>query len=224
MARLPRLTLPGHGHYVRQESVHGQALAADAQDVAHLLGSMRELSAAYEVAVWAYAILPDALECVLCPATDAGLGRFMQALGRRYVQSFNRRHGRHGALWAGRFRAALVEDGEWMLTSMIRTELQARAHGSPSSEAHHAGQIRDPLLAEPAAYWALGNTPFERELAWRQRLADGIDPAVESVLARAVHGAWVVGSPAFAESVAAASGRPARPRPAGRPRRPMETE
>ncbi len=219
MARLPRLTLPGHAHCVRQATVHGQPLALDAQDEQALLDAMRALSRQHGVAVWAYGLAPQALSAVLCPQAADGLGRFMQALGRRYVQAFNRRHGRSGALWAGRYRATVVEDGEWVLASMLHVERPAWQEGRPCSAAHHLGQRRDPLLADPAAFWALGNTPFEREGAWRQRLEQGLDDRTEATLARAVQGAWAVGSPAFLAAVGDAAGRPVLPRRPGRPRR-----
>lgn len=219
MARLPRLTLPGHGHVVRQEGVHGQVLAVDAEDERVLLATLAEVAAQNRVAIWAYALLPQALELVLCPETREGLGRCMQSLGRRYVQAFNRRHGRQGALWGSRFRAAVAESGEWLLAAMLSMEIRAMQAGRPSSAPHHTGERRDPLLSEPPVYWTLGNTPFEREATWRRRLEQGLPAETEAALARAVQGAWVLGTPAFAAEVEAALGRPAVPRPAGRPRR-----
>lgn len=219
MARLPRLSVAGHAHCVRQATVHGQPLAVDAADVQALRQALHALSSTYQVAVWAYGVLPQALDLVLCPETSDGLGRFMQALGRRYVQAFNRRHARQGALWAGRYRAAVVESGEWLLTCMLHVERAAWSAQGPSSAPHHLGQTRDAVLADAPVLWTLGNTPFERELAWRQRLEQGLDPATEALLARAVHGAWAIGSPAFVAELAAATGRPAQPRPPGRPRR-----
>lgn len=219
MARLPRLTLAGHAHCVRLTTVHGQPLALDAQDEQALLAALHELAPAHRVAVWAYGFEAQALACVLCPHSTEALGRFMQALGRRYVQAFNRRHGRSGALWASRYRAAVVEPGPWLLAAMLHVERPAWQEGRPGSAAHHLGLAREPGLSEPPALWALGNTPFEREHAWRQRLEQGLDAATGSALAAAVQGAWALGSPAFVAAVAAASGRPAQPRRPGRPQR-----
>lgn len=224
MARLPRLALAGHAHCVRQATVHGQPLAVDAQDVKTLLQAVRELAMQYRVAVWAYALQPEALDLVLCPERAEDLGRFMQALGRRYVQAFNRRHGRVGALWGGRYRAAVVESGEWLLAAIQHVEQPAWRAGWPSSAPHHLGQLRDPTLMEAPVFWALGNTPFERELAWRQRLEQGLDAGRDADLARAVHGAWAVGSPDFLSTLTASTGRPSRPRRPGRPRNPARTE
>jgi putative transposase len=221
MARLSRLALPGLPHCVLQQPVHGSLLVQDDADRAALLKAVHDAAGRHQVAVWAYAIEPAALHLVLCPSTAEALGRMMQTLGRHYVPGFNRRHGRTGALWAGRFRAAVVEPGHWLLQALLRVD---RLGGWADSEgarwcsaAHRLGQRRDPGLADPPEWWALGNTPFERESAWRMRLQQGLDQEAEAALARAVHGAWAVGSPSFKAKVAALAGRPTTPRPAGRP-------
>lgn len=217
MARLPRLAVAGQPHYVVQTGVHGQPLALDDTDRAAMLAALREAAATQRVAVWGYALLPQALHLVVCPATPEGLGRMMQTLGRRYVLAFNRRHQRSGALWGGRFRAAVVEPGAWLLAALARVDRLGQEGGAWSSAPHHLGQARDTLLADPHEFWSLGNTPFERESTWRDRLAAGPDPSRDDALARAVHGTWVAGSTAFAAEMAALAGRPGSPRRPGRP-------
>jgi hypothetical protein len=54
---------------------------------------------------------PSEVLLLLTPATATALGALMQGLGRRYGAAFNRRHGRRGTLWAGRFRTAVVQAG-----------------------------------------------------------------------------------------------------------------
>jgi putative transposase len=222
MARLARLSAPGLPHLVRQSSVHGQPLAVDEVDRRALRDAVFAAAQAQGVAVWAYALQPDALSLLVCPPTAEALGRTMQALGRRYVAAFNRRHGRTGALWGGRFRAAVVEPGEWVLTAMAEIEragVDGDGASACTSAGHRLGLQPDPRLTDPPEWWRLGNTPFDREVAWRARLAQAPDTARSEALARAVHGAWVAGSPRFAAEVAALAGRPALPRRPGRPRR-----
>lgn len=222
MARLARLSAAGLPHLVRQRTVHGQALAVDDTDRQALLDALFAAARAHGVAVWAYALQPDALSLLVCPPTADALGRTMQALGRRYVGAFNRRHGRAGALWGGRFRAAVVEPGEWVLTAMSEIERPGVPAGGAAgwtSAAHRLGLRPDPRLADPPEWWRLGNTPFDREIAWRERLDQPPDPGRNEALARAVHGAWVAGSPGFAAQVAALAGRPVLPRRPGRPPR-----
>jgi putative transposase len=225
MARLARLSVPGLPHLVLQRTVHGQPLALDDVDRDALLAALHVAAQAQRVAVWAYALRPQALELLVCPPTAEALGRMMQALGRRYVGAFNRRHARSGALWGGRFRAAVVEPGEWVLTAMCRIEAPAPAGpGGPGPErwtsaAHHLGLRRRPRAERPAG--VVG--PGQHALRARGRLARAPGrrprPGRAEALARAVHGAWVAGSPAFVAEVEARAGRPARPRGPGRPAR-----
>lgn len=198
--------------------MHGQPLCVDGQDVDALRAALRTTAAQHRVAVWSYAFLPQALALVVRPDTADGLGRFMQGLSRHYVPPFNRRHGRLGALWASRFRAAVVEPGERVLAAMAWVERQAMTAGVPGSWTHHLGQARDPLVAEVDEFWALGNTPFEREDAWRQRLTGDPVPDVEAAIDRALRGAWPLGGAAFTSRLEAESGQPVVPRSAGRPR------
>lgn len=227
MARLARLCVPGLPHLVLQRSVHAQPLVHDDEDLRALHEALQAAARAQQLAVWGWAVEPQALWLLVCPPNAESLGRAMQMLGRRYVAGFNRRHARQGALWGGRFRAAVVEPGEWVLTALCMIEQGSAADGvgvDParlrwSSAPHHLGISSDPLLTDPPEWWALGNTPFEREHAWRARLQAGPDPARAAALARAVQGAWVAGSAAFAAEVEARAGRPARPRRPGRPPR-----
>jgi putative transposase len=217
MARLARLAVAGLPHVVVQSTVHGHLLAVDDEDRRRLLDAIGAATRQHGVAVWGYGLLPQALHLIVCPAEAAGLGRAMQTLGRRYVPAYNRRHARTGALWSSRYRATVVEPGEWLLTAMVRVDELALGEGAPSSAPHHAGQRIDALLQDPPVLWELGNTPFERENAYRRRLAAGVAATDAQALARAVHGAWAWGSPAFVAGVAEMSGRPATPRRAGRP-------
>lgn len=219
MARLPRLVLPGLPHLVVQRALAGRPAFVDADDRATCLGALREGVAAEGVQLHAYALTAGEVRLLLTPPSAAALARLMQHLGRRYVSAYNRRHGGQGTLWAGRFGCAALEPGAACLDAMLWVD---GASGEPgaSSAARHVGARPDPLLSDPPAYWALGNTPFDREGAFRERLAAGLPAARSDELRRAVVGGWVVGTPAFAAEAGSAVGRPARPRPRGRPRRP----
>jgi hypothetical protein len=95
----------------------------------------------------------------------------MQAVGRRYVAHFNRRYARRGTLWEGRYRATVIEGERFFLLASRVVELApVRNHlvAAPedyrwSSYRHHIGLTVDSLITDHPLYWALGNTPFERQ-------------------------------------------------------------
>lgn len=235
MARLPRLELPLMPHLVVQAVLPGQMLAPTPQDQQALHAAMLEAARPHGVKVHAYVLLPDRFVLLATPAEAGGLSLFMQAVGRRYVAGFNRRHGRQGGLWAGRYRATVLEAARYLLEALAFIELAPWRMGlvdSPvatgpalsSSLAHHLGYRADPLVQDHAVFWTLGNTPFEREAAWKRRIEDGQGAQMVSRLAEAAHSGWALGDAAFLASLQAQAGRRVAPKPRGRPRKVATSE
>ncbi len=220
MARLPRLTLAAQPHWLIQRGHSGCPVVADNTDRETFLAALNEAAAAEQVRIHAYALLDNEVHLLATPATATGLSRMMQSLGRRYVSAYHRRHGGSGTLWEGRFRCAVVEAGASLLDVLCLIDGLAGIGAEPASSSlgHRAGGQTHPLLIDPPPYWLLGNTPFERQAAWRRRVADGLPAALAAALRTAALGGWVVGSAAFASAVAKETARPAVPRPRGRPR------
>ena len=227
MARLPRLSVPGLPQLVVQRGHNHQAVFLDEADRLDYLAALREAAAPRDIAVHGYALLHDAAWLLITPATETALSTTMQALGRRYVAAFNRRHGRSGTLWDGRFRAVLVEPAlaldpvlRFVETAPVRAGLVQRAQDWPwSSAAHHVGTRRDSLVTTPASYWALGNTPFDREESWRGLLEDGLPVSSCLRVEEAAGKGWPLGSGAFLAELALKSARPVVARRRGRPRK-----
>ncbi|MDE1951125.1 MAG: transposase [Burkholderiales bacterium] len=215
MARLPRLVVPGHAHYLIQRGHSGRTIFADESDRRAYLDALREAAAAQKVAVHAWALADSEVHLLLTPPAADALARLMQAIGRRYVSAYHRRHGGSGTLWDGRFRAALVEPGATLLSALLLVDAAATA----TSAGHRTGESRDPLVVDPPEFWALGNTPFEREADYRTRLVQGLPEQQAQALRDAALGGWAQGSPGFIARLAEAVGRPLRPRARGRPRR-----
>jgi len=215
MARLPRCVLPGHAHYVIQRGHSGQPAFQDDDDRRACLDALREAAAANHVEVHACAMPDTALHLLLTPPESVALSRTMQTLGRRYVSAYNRRHGRSGTLWDGRFRCAVIEPGAWRLAALLLLDGMAGA----ASAAHRAGGTRVPWLVDPPEFWRLGNTPFEREAAYRTLLVQGLPPVQAQLLQDSALGGWAVGSAPFLARLAEDLARPLRPRARGRPPR-----
>lgn len=227
MARLPRLVLAGHAHHLVQRGHNAQPVFVDDDDRLLYLQALQEAARAQAVQVHAYALLDNEVQLLLRPQTPDGLSRMMQAAGRRYVAAFNRRHGRSGTLWEGRFRAGVVQSGTPALQCLLLIDaLPARRGLAASPQAsrwasapHRLGLTRDPLVSDPEEFWRLGNTPFEREAAYAALLAQGPDEAtVRRIEHAAAHG-WALGSEAFLADVATQLSRAVRPRARGRPPR-----
>jgi putative transposase len=278
MARLARLEVPGLPHLLLQRGHNGESVVRDEDDAKALHAALLQASRDQSVAVHAYGIWPQGFLLMLTPSKPRALGLMMQSVGRRYAAHFNRRHGRSGGVWDGRFRATVIDaqahglDAQqlvesragalavmdlragvagaggravagtvgWIAASvqgagLLAGSSAATAAGAPasatgiepvgsaepswSSLSHHLGQRRDALIQDAPAYWALGNTPFERESAWRSRLHLGLTAPLARRLADAVDKGWALGSAAFADDIARLTHRRTTPLPRGRPRK-----
>ncbi len=221
MARLPRLEWPGQMHLVILRSngtAAGPGVFTDAADRQAFVAALQASSSVEAVQVHAYALLHDEAQLLVTPTGPGALGRLMQAVGRRYVSAHNRRHGRRGSLWAGRFHSAVIESGDLVLAA-LRLVDGASSETGATSAGHRTGVARENGLSDPPEIWSLGNTPFEREAAYRSLLAQGIAPMQAAALRSAALGGWALGSDAFVAAAERTTARPARPRPRGRPRK-----
>lgn len=224
MARQPRLSLAGYAHFVIVRGHNGGDVVLDDGDRETLLLTLRESARLHHTQVHAYGIRREELQLLLTPTASDGLGLTLQAVGRRYASAFNRRHGRSGALWDGRYRAAVVEPGPPRLSALrvVDTDAPASISGlvatlTMTSAAQRLGGKRDDMLVDPPEYWHLGNTPFEREVAYRALLLEGVSELVQRQLRQAVMSGRPFGSTEFFAEVSRLTGRPISVRPRGRP-------
>jgi len=217
MARLSRLAVAGHSHLVLQRAHSARLAFNDAIDRQQMLQALQLAASKHGVKVQGYALLPHEAWLMLEPDDPVALTRMMQALGRRYVAAYNRRHGGHGTLWDGRYRCAVLEPGATRLQAMVFLD-SAGDDGLRSSALHRSAQSAQPWLHQPPEFWALGNTPFEREAGYRDLLAQGVPDAMAKNLRQAASGSWAAGSAEFAARLAVLTGRPALARKRGRPR------
>jgi putative transposase len=225
VARPARLALAGELHYLIQCGHNRQTVFADDLDREAYLAMLRDAALHYGVAIHAYALLASEVHLLATPAAAESLSRLMQSLGRRYVAAVNRRQGRSGTLWAGRFRAGLIDGAAIGMSAIVHVEtlpvrsglVAAAGEWAWSSASHHLGHRRDVLVTEHSCYWSLGNTPFERELAHAHNIREGLPVGMaERLTATAMRG-HAVGPPVFNARVEAATGASLRAKRRGRP-------
>lgn len=225
MARLPRAVLPGQVHLLVQRGHSGQTVFLAPADREYYLAALRDAATQAKVAVHAYGLPDNEVRLLVTPTSADGLAAMLQATGRRYVRVFNQAHHRTGSPWEGRFRSVIVEADEHFVTCLRYVE-SAGATGpddaepplTVSSARHHLGLAPSPLLREHPAYWVLGNTPFEREAAYRRLLQRALSPDEVATILRALKSGWVLGSASFALAAQTQTGRRALPLSPGRPR------
>ncbi len=226
MARKPRSILAGYPFHVIVRGNNRQAIFHDDDDRSSFKWILRDACTAHQLAVHAYVLMTNHVHLIATPDRPEGLSRVMQAVGRQYVRRFNHRHGRSGTLWEGRYRASLIQGDRHLLACQryvemnpVRAGMVARPEQYEwSSHRHHLGLASDALVSPHSVYWALGNTPFERELAYRA-LFDSLPPVADSVLTTALLLGHPVADSDFLEALESRTGLVLTPRKVGRPRK-----
>jgi putative transposase len=232
MARLPRLVVPNHLHHIVARGNNDQQIVLDDADCHHFLSALRDSAQRSGVAIHAYVLMPSRIQLMATPSDAVGLGKLMQAVGRHYVPYFNARHGRSGNLWEGRFRATVMEADTYFLACAQLIEQQPVVAGivaDPlsygwSSYAHHSGVRREVWLYDHPAYWALGNTPFEREAAYQQLVKASGSSELMAEIEAATRKAWPLGSEEFRRRLGKLTDRRLQPARRGRPRKQLIAE
>ena len=227
MARLPRLIVPGHLHLLLQRSHGGSPVFRENDDFISYREALAESAREHGVAIHAYAVLPSQVLMLVTPANATALSRMWQALGRRFGAGYNRRHRRTGVLWEGRFRTTVVDAHAHLLDCSRYVErmpvgaglVDAPADYPWSSAAHHVGVRADGLVTEHAGFWALGNTPFDREARYRRLLAEPLPAALQARITHASIMGWALGDASFARAVGQLTPRRVVPLSRGRPRK-----
>jgi putative transposase len=141
------------------------------------------------------------------------------------VPYFNSKYRRIGTLWQGRYKATVIEAEQYFLLCSRYIELNPVLVGAAaapgdypwSSFAHHAGVKPDPLVTDHPIYWALGNTPFEREAAYSELMNSGLTVAEVEALNEATLRGWALGSEKFKTILAKQANRRVSPAKRGRP-------
>lgn len=225
MARLPRLVLPNHPHHIIQEGHDRQPIFRDEEDYQRFLGWLKDCAREFKVAVHAYVLMPNHVHLLASPATEEGLARMMQRLGRYYVPWFNQKYQRLGGLFRGRFKTSLIDSEQYFMLCSRYIEFNPVRNGMVadprdyrwSSYAHHAGVRQDALIVDHALYWGLGNTPFQREAAYIELSQHPLPPAQLEQINQAVLKGWPLGSDAFKTQLEQRAKRKVLPAKRGRP-------
>lgn len=232
MPRRPRLEIPGLPLHITQRGVNRAATFIDDGDFVRYRDWLGEALTEHRVALHAYALMGNHVHLLATPHEPGALARVMRQLGQRYVPAFNRKHGRTGTLWEGRFKSCLVDSDRYLLSVLryielnpVRAAIVERAEQYRWSSVHvHLGLGTDPCVAVHPAFLALGCNPRERALVYRQWLHESLPEVDLANIRRHLRQERALGSPRFQALVEKTLNRPVAVRSRGRPRKPGSDE
>ncbi|MBM4045446.1 MAG: hypothetical protein FJ279_10045 [Planctomycetes bacterium] len=208
MARPLRIHYPGGVYHITARGVEKRTIFADARDYRAFLAYLERTIELYGTIMHAFCLMPNHYH-LESETAKGNLSEAMQWLNTSYTVYFNRRHGRVGHLFQGRYKALLVEKESYLL------ELSRYIHLNP---------VRAGLVPEPESYswssygtyvrtgrqyewvttdWTLaqfGKAAAHARREYRQFVEDGLRERAEDPAKQAIGGA-VLGGEAFLEWV-----------------------
>ncbi|HEC77866.1 MAG TPA: hypothetical protein ENI34_01820 [candidate division WOR-3 bacterium] len=114
MARSLRIQFPGAVYYITCRGMERRRIFLDDRDRSRFLELLLESSEIYQIIPFAYIMLSDHFH-LLIQTRRANCSEFMRHFNIRYTSWFNRRYGRCGSLYQGRYQAFLVDADTYLL-------------------------------------------------------------------------------------------------------------
>ena len=202
-----RLFIDGLSHHVRHRGNNRSTIFQDDEDRIIFLATLGRSCVRCGVRVHAYGLMDNHFHLQVTGSNEQSVPRMMQGLGRTYVRYFNRRHGRTGTLWEGRYWASLILDERYWLTCMRyieRNPVAAKLVSSPgeyawSSYRHHAYGHPNELLTPHSLYDALGATAAQRRVTWTSLCGEPLCPEDLALIRESLRCSAPLHEPGFAE-------------------------
>jgi REP element-mobilizing transposase RayT len=210
MARPLRMEWPGALYHITDRGNEKKAIFRDDEDRHRLLQYVAEGADTFQLCIHAFCLMDNHYHFEI-ETPRGNLSQAMQWLNTAYTVSFNRRHGRSGHLFQGRYKAAVVEKESHLL------ELTRYIHLNP---------VRAGMVARPEEYiwssyleyiagrrrwmwleteWALGRfegTNAGARRRYRRFVEEGIFRELPDPLEQMI-GGTILGSDRFMEKVQA---------------------
>ena len=223
MPRGPRIRLPEIPIHVIQRGINRENCFFTETDRLVYLSLLEHLSKHFECSIHAYVLMTNHVHLLATPKHETSVSLLMKNLGQQYVQYVNRKLGRSGALWEGRYRSSFVASDRYLFIchryielNPVRAKLvrhpadylwssfRANALGQPSSLV-----TPHPLLEE------LGRTTERRCRAYRKLFDEEIDQATLEEMRDRITANHPIGPESFVQALERQTGKRLRKLPPG---------
>jgi REP element-mobilizing transposase RayT len=171
----PRIEVVGQIYHANGKSIDGSKLFRDDADRSMFLRMLRKQVKLSNWCVLSYTLMPNHFHVILS-LRELTLSSGFLRFNSLYARTFNRRHGRRGALWQRRFFDSMVETDEhlyeairYVALNAPRAQLCVDPEDWPWSSYGAAIGVAppDPIVDEAALLEHFGTTPEQARKALR---------------------------------------------------------
>ena len=110
------MIIPNLPHHVVQRGHNRNAVFLEHRDYRYYLETLREWKTKLGIKVYAWCLMTNHVHLILNPGEDRGaIGQLMRRLAGRQTRYVNRKEGRSGTLWEGRYKASAIQPDGYLL-------------------------------------------------------------------------------------------------------------
>jgi len=182
MARKPRIHFPGALYHVISRGNQRQDIFLEDRDLKTFLSYLSEYKARYPFYLYAYSLMKNHFHLLL-EVDGTPLSKIMQSLLFRYTRYFNKRYGKVGHLFQGRYKAILCDKDAYLL-ELIRyihlNPIRARVVTDPekylwTSHLRYLGKVKDDLIEDDFVLRQFGKKKTIARRRYRQFVMEQVD-------------------------------------------------
>jgi putative transposase len=221
---MPRLFVPGLPLHVMQRGNDRATLFVESEDFGRFRDLLVHAAPRYGIAVHAYVLMTNHVHVLATPRRESSMPGAMHWIGCVFAQYLNAKYQRTGSRFEGRYRAAIVHDETYLLTCMRYVELNPVRAGIAANPADYAWSSyrtnaygeADELIDPHPNFLALGRSPRERHVAYRELFRGAVSDQDLHSIRRATRNGWAIGGEEFRRRISLQCRRaaPLRVRPA----------
>jgi putative transposase len=209
MGRQLRIEYPGALYHITSRGNERKAIYLEEEDRLKFLAMLEDYHDRYGILIHSYVLMNNHYHLIL-DTPKGNLVQVMQGINGGYTGYFNRKYGRCGHLFQGRYKGILVEKDKYLV------ELSRYVHLNPvrasmvkrpeeykwSSYPGYIARWKEVSWAEYA--WVLskfGNDIKKSKEKYRRYVEEGLKEGIEETPLKAVQGQVVLGGEDFVEKI-----------------------
>jgi len=114
MPRIARVVAVGYPHHITQRGNNRSRVFFDEEDRRVYLKVLGHYSKEYGAEIWAYCLMDNHIHLLAVPRREDSLARGIGGTNLVYTQHINKKYGRSGRLWQGRFYSCVVDKERYL--------------------------------------------------------------------------------------------------------------
>ncbi len=176
MPRYGRIIVPNFPYHILNRGNNREAIFLSDEDFKFFLRQIKKYKEKFLVKIYHYCLMPNHYHILAEPQISENLAKFMHGVMLVYAQYVQRKYGKIGHIWQGRYKSPIIEKEDYLARCGYYIEDNPRRAGLVrdlkdwlwSSYQFYGFGKSDPILDIDPGYLTIGATSEERQENYRK--------------------------------------------------------